>query len=121
MTHLEKLRQRVLKATVMELAPKNKQEIWDILSSRTKITNEGQIVVLDGAGITVSDLAFDTWALNLPKVRPDCFETVQPTAVETITNPFVKGKDFSVSAQMILFRTNPSEATRLEAEAKKKN
>lgn len=110
-TALQKLKARVLRAEIAARNPKNPAHAFDLADVFTAVDETGEIIVTDASGTKVEGKTLTQFLDEMPKVRPDLFES------QTQVNPFVRGRDFSVSSQMLLFRTNPTEAVRLEAAA----
>jgi hypothetical protein len=106
---------------VSELASKGARDpetIEMLVTARLRISETGDLVALNRGGSVMPGDALANAIEDIRKANPSLFEAAAKTAGETPNgNPFAKGPDFSITAQMMLFRTDPERAEHLAAEA----
>jgi hypothetical protein len=89
-----------------------------LVTARLRVTESGDLVALNRGGSAMPGDALANAIEDIKKVNPSLFgDTAKPAGETPDGNPFAKGPDFSVTAQMMLFRTDPERAEHLAAEA----
>ncbi|TXM72915.1 hypothetical protein FV218_12310 [Methylobacterium sp. WL69] len=125
-TALKKLAAKVARAEIVKRKPIDIELIETLISSQIVVTAEGDIVAADETGsprvgkgpnftVSVSELLDEVQAS-----RPSLFTaavTKKDAPVSSGKNPFIKGPDYSITNQMILYRTDPAKADHMASEA----
>lgn len=125
-TALKKLALKVARTEIQKRKPIDLELIETLIADRLAVTADGDVVAADetgtprvgrGPGFTVSvaDLLDEVQAS-----RPSLFTaavTKKDAPISSVKNPFIKGPDYSITNQMILYRTDPAKADHMASEA----
>lgn len=126
-TALKKLAAKVARAEIVKRRPIDLEIIETLISSQIVVTADGDIVAADetgapriGKGPTFGTMSVSELLDEVQTARPSLFAaavTKKDAPISSVKNPFIKGPDYSITNQMILYRTDPAKADTLAAEA----
>lgn len=112
------LARRLIVAELASKGAKDPETVEMLVTARLRITESGDLVALNRGGSAMPGDALANAIEDIKKTNPSLFGDAAKPAGETAKgNPFAKGADFSVTAQMMMFRTDPERAEHLAAEA----
>ena len=125
---LERLAATLVRAEVERRKPIDVEAVAEYISRHVEVTASGDLVAVDEHGVPRVGPGPDYGAMSVSDLldeveakRPTLFGKPTKTGATTVgttrDNPFAAGPHYSVTKQMILWRTEPDKAEFLAAEA----
>jgi hypothetical protein len=116
---LASLAKRLIIAELRSQGATDPETVEALVSSRLRITAEGEVVALNRGGSVMPGEALQGVIADLKRHNPSLFPGSKPadTAPASAKNPFAAGPDHNLTAQMVMWRSDPERAEYLAAEA----
>ena len=118
-TALAKLAKKIVLAEIEKRGAKDANAVESIVGRRLRLDSDGDIIMVDPEGRSLPGLGLADALDALQRSQPELFRS-SVAALKTAArnpNPFAPGADFSMTAQMLLWRSDPEKAETLAAEA----
>ncbi|GJE80912.1 hypothetical protein [Methylorubrum thiocyanatum] len=110
------LARRLIVAELASKGAKDPETIEMLVTARLRITESGDLVALNRGGSVMPGDALANAVEDIRKTNPSLFgDTAKPEG--DAGNPFADGPSKNVTAQMLLWRSDPERAEHLAAEA----
>lgn len=114
---LTSLARRIVIAELKARGATDPESVEALVSPRLRLDDDGNFLALGHGGSVLPGILLSHVLDDVERSNPALFGKAAGKASADPSNPFVKGPGFSVTAQMLLFRTDPELAEHLAAEA----
>ncbi|MEG9503165.1 MAG: hypothetical protein MIN69_15150 [Methylorubrum extorquens] len=113
------LARRLIVAELASKGAKDPETIEMLVTARLRITESGDLVAFNRGGSVMPGDALANAIEDIKKVNPSLFGDIEPAekSSDGASNPFASGPAHNVTAQMLLWRSDPERAEHLAAEA----
>ncbi|MEA1830941.1 hypothetical protein U8607_02500 [Methylobacterium durans] len=110
---------RLLRAEIAARRARDVEAVEKAVAPLIRIDEAGSFYAVDPSGKPLAGQGLDHVLGRMQSERPDMFEAAPPAKGSAIAsdNPFARGPNFNITAQMVMWRADPERAEFLAAEA----